>query len=415
MSGPFGLLTRRLPTLLAESVREPFTLTFRAAEVEHAYRQDRALKLIGQTRLALVMGILMYAMFGALDRYLIPEAADLAWWIRFAIVCPVATAVVGLTFVRRLQRWQELATVVSGLIGGVGIVAMVASAKPPGSYLYYAGLLLVVTFNLVLLRPRIGVAAGIAVAIFSAYEITAIWINPTPTAILINNTFFFVAFVVLALMANYLLEVYMRSDFLQRRVIQAQTLRLEEHLAEVEIRRREAEEHAQIDPLTGLYNRRHFFAMLDYTCRPGWQKGPWNLSVLLLDLDHFKRINDTFGHRIGDQVLQSIAQALRFGICQGDVASRHGGEEFAILLPNANAETAAAVAERLRLMIEATVIPTDKGAIRCTVSIGVATLTDRDGDFDALLERADRALYAAKNGGRNQVQLADPLPTVVEG
>ncbi len=405
MGRPVTLLTRQLPELLAAAVRNPFSLTFVDGESERAYREDRFAKLLGPTRMALVLGILLYSAFGALDRYLIPEAVDVAWFIRFAIICPVALAVLAASFARRFRPWIEQATVLSGLVAGFGIVAMVAYADPPGNYLYYAGLLLVVTFNLVLLRPHIPIAAGVAVVMFAAYEVTAIWVSPSPTAIIISNTVFFLAFDALALMANYSLEAYTRNDFLQRRVIQEQTARLEENLVDVERRRREAEEHAQIDPLTGLYNRRHFFAMLDYSCRPGWQSAR-ELSVLLLDLDHFKHINDTYGHRVGDQVLQSTAQAMRFGIRQGDVASRHGGEEFAILLPGADLPTATAVAERLREMVERTAIPTDKGAIYITLSVGVATLSMGDADFDALLERADLALYAAKDAGRNRVCVA---------
>ncbi len=383
----------------------PLTLTFRDLDVERAYRNDLLQKSLGQLRLALVLGILLYAAFGALDAYLIPDTAQLAWIIRFGVIVPFASGVLALTYTRYHESVGETAVALAGLVSGLGIVAMVAAASPPGNYLYYAGLLLVVTFNLTFLRPRFPIAFALAWIHFGLYEATAIWVSHTPTAILVNNTFFFGAFNVIAMMTNYSLESYTRSDFLQRTIIREQTERLEENLIEVERRRREAEAHAQIDPLTGLYNRRHFFAMLDYTCNRD-RRSPRDLSVLIMDLDHFKRINDTFGHLVGDQVLQSVAQMMRFGIRQGDIPCRFGGEEFAILLPQANLSVAAAVGERLRDILERTTIPTDKGPIQVTTSIGVAALREDEEGFDALLERADSALYLAKNGGRNQVRSA---------
>lgn len=409
-------LTPRLPDTLAGAVSSALTLNFKDPQVERAYRKDLFRKSLGQIRLALILGILLYGVFGALDAYLIPDAAQLAWAIRYLMILPFATGVLLLSYTRFFEPLAETAVALISLIDGLGIVAMVAAASPPGNYLYYAGLLLVVTFNLTFLRPRFPVATASAWIHFGLYEVTALWISQTPTAILVNNTFFFVAFNVIAMMANYSLESYMRSDFLQRQIIREQTERLEENLSEVERRRREAEAHAQIDSLTGLYNRRYFFAMLDFVCNRD-RRSPGNTSVLLMDLDHFKTINDTYGHLVGDQVLQGVSQTMRFGIRQGDIPCRYGGEEFAILLPQADLGVATAVGERLREILARTLIPTDKGQIGVTTSVGVACLDEHDEGYEVLLERADKALYTAKRAGRNRVCAAgeadearQPLP-----
>jgi len=128
------------------------------------------------------------------------------------------------------------------------------------------------------------------------------------------------------------------------------------------------------------------------------------LSVLVLDLDHFKRVNDTHGHRAGDQVVQAVAQVIRFCVREGDIACRFGGEEFAILLPRADLQTALTIGERLRDSLARTEIPTEHGLLQVTVSIGVACLEEGDDpDLESLLDRADAALYAAKHAGRNRI------------
>lgn len=406
MRGFGSALTQWLSQPLAAAVKSPFWLTFKDPEREKAYRDDYYVRSLGQIRVALVLGVAMYALFGVLDGYLIPYAAGTAWLIRYAIVVPLGAIVFALSYTRYFRAWMEGLIAFVVLVGSVGIVAMAAIAESPGNYLYYAGLLLAVTFNLTFLRPRFPIATALAWITFALYEITAVWGGRVPIAILVNNTVFFAAFNVVDMLANYSLESLVRSDFLQRQIIQEQAHRLEENLFEVELRRREAEAHAQIDPLTGLYNRRHFFAMLDYACN-GDRRTPRDLSVLIMDLDHFKHVNDTFGHLVGDQVLQSVAQIMRFGIRQGDVPCRYGGEEFAILLPQANLTVATMVGERLREIVERTTIPTDKGPILITTSVGVASLTDDEEGFEALLERADGALYTAKREGRNRVRVAN--------
>lgn len=164
---------------------------------------------------------------------------------------------------------------------------------------------------------------------------------------------------------------------------------------------------AHTDVLTGLHNRRHFMALseieLSRTTRHG---GP--LSVLMVDIDHFKRINDTHGHQVGDAVIQLLATVCREQLRDLDVIGRLGGEEFAVTMPNADREQALQVADRVRKALEAASVLNPPGApVHFTVSIGVTTLPDgaRSGvtQLKTLLDQADQALYEAKNKGRNQV------------
>ena len=393
----------RLPEPLASEVRDPVRLTFSDQATEWAYQEDYFDRSIGHVRLALALGGLLYGVFGLLDQQLIPEAKLAAWMIRFAVVCPILMGVFVFSYSRHFRARLELLVWSAGFVAGCGIIVMVTLASPPGNYLYYAGLLLSITFYFTFMRLRFILATTLAWIIFLLYLMVAIWINQTPSAILFNNIFFFVSFNITGMLACYSLESYMRSDFLQRRIIYQQTQQLRETLQQVEQRRREAEDISHLDPLTNLFNRRYFFTLVEYECKRD-RRFLHDSSLLLLDLDHFKLVNDTFGHLAGDQVLQAIAQIIKSGIRQKDVHCRYGGEEFAILLPQTSIDTAIRVGQRLREILENHPIPTDKGLVGVTMSIGVASRSGEDEiSFDSLIEQADAALYAAKKAGRNQV------------
>jgi len=165
----------------------------------------------------------------------------------------------------------------------------------------------------------------------------------------------------------------------------------------------DAARHAAVcDHLTGIGNRRAFFDAAETELRR-WRRMPRPLSLLMIDVDHFKKVNDTHGHPVGDEVLRHIARLMGTTFRQIDVVARIGGEEFAVLLPSADVVIAQRAAERLRAAIDGQPAPTDAGPVHCTVSIGIATMDDATPGVDALLKRADEALYAAKHGGRNQV------------
>jgi diguanylate cyclase (GGDEF)-like protein len=165
---------------------------------------------------------------------------------------------------------------------------------------------------------------------------------------------------------------------------------------------------ALTDPLTGLPNRRALFEAAEKLAQHSkYLKGD-PISVLVFDLDHFKKINDTFGHRLGDRVLQVFAGTLSDNLESGSIVGRLGGEEFAAILPGANLETAATTAETIRATFAAEAASIDGLAVAGTVSVGAAAHDDIDSDFGTLFHRADGALYAAKNAGRNRVGLLGP-------
>ncbi len=165
----------------------------------------------------------------------------------------------------------------------------------------------------------------------------------------------------------------------------------------------ELKRQARIDHLTGVSNRGYFMdqAELELSRAVRYNKP---LSLYMLDIDFFKKVNDSYGHKIGDLVLIKLAEVCRQTLREVDIIGRVGGEEFVILLPETDLDEATEVAERLRESIAKSKVPLEGGLpLHFTVSIGVTSLVSRDDNLDVLLNLADKALYEAKEKGRNRV------------
>jgi len=173
-----------------------------------------------------------------------------------------------------------------------------------------------------------------------------------------------------------------------------------------------AERLATTDGLTGLLNRRTFNAQLQGRLREA-QRYERPLSLVLLDIDHFKQVNDTHGHPAGDAVLRGVAALAQKQARETDIVARYGGEEIALILPETDAAGAHAIAERIRKAAASASHATERGAIEVTVSVGLATWPGAGDGAESLLEAADKALYRAKQAGRNRVVAANPAsPTL---
>jgi diguanylate cyclase (GGDEF)-like protein len=157
---------------------------------------------------------------------------------------------------------------------------------------------------------------------------------------------------------------------------------------------------AMTDPLTGLMNRRALFKQVADRPVDAFT------AVLIFDLDHFKHVNDAFGHSVGDDVIRRFGEVMSECLRGTDICARLGGEEFAAVLPRTTTDRAHQVAERVRKSFAALVIETPSGNLQCTVSVGIAFPTSELPSFEQVLSDADRALYRAKNGGRNRVAAA---------
>jgi len=166
----------------------------------------------------------------------------------------------------------------------------------------------------------------------------------------------------------------------------------------------ELQSMASTDPLTGLLNRRRFLEQADKEFLRS-QRYQHELSAVMLDIDHFKAINDTRGHFVGDQVLIALSRAAENLLRDIDILCRWGGEEFVILMPETPLAGAAILAERLREVLARLAVDTTVGTVRFTVSAGVAARSESDAVLTDILQRADTALFAAKQHGRNHIQV----------
>lgn len=160
------------------------------------------------------------------------------------------------------------------------------------------------------------------------------------------------------------------------------------------------------DRLTGLLNRGTWENLVDAEYERYRRYGQAT-SLVMFDIDHFKPVNDNYGHLAGDEVIRHTAQTTRSNIRQSDSAGRYGGEEFGIILPETDAENARLICERIRESIEKSTVETSAGNITYTISMGIAQLTDEPENYMQWMQKADEALYAAKESGRNRVVVAE--------
>ncbi|WP_202839557.1 diguanylate cyclase [Luteimonas saliphila] len=209
----------------------------------------------------------------------------------------------------------------------------------------------------------------------------------------------------IALLTSYLL--FFANDAYRRGVSLRESRRqLGEQLAEITKLQTQLQEQAQRDPLTGLHNRRFLDEALERELAACNAAG-MPLTLVLIDIDHFKRINDTYGHPAGDEMIRRLADLLRERVRDdGLIACRYGGEEFLLMLPGTALAEAEALAEDLRATFESMRVEVDERSMRTTLSIGVAGFPEHGTRVQKLVLRADHALYAAKLRGRNQVVLS---------
>lgn len=198
-----------------------------------------------------------------------------------------------------------------------------------------------------------------------------------------------------------------------RSILEERIRVLERENGELSVRHREGGEEA-LDPLTGLYTRAVMLDKLNGEMNRAWRHGS-PVSLLMIDVDHFKKVNDDLGEEGGNEVLKAIGDILRASCRTYDVAGRYGGEEFCVMLPNTPLNKTRAVAERIRRAIEAKIISWNGRSVSVTSSIGIAGLESIPEEVvfstSSLIERADRALFIAKDKGRNRTETWSPSLT----
>ena len=211
----------------------PLTLRFPPG-LDQQFADEYFARTLVQVRLGLGLAITLYALFGVLDTWIAPAQRSTLWLIRYAAMCPVIAACLAFSYAPAFRRYKETVVSVVVLIMALGIIGMTAIIPAPGSYLYYAGLVLVIMYAFTLARLSIPHALAIAGIVIALYVSVALWLIATPAALLINNLFFLVSSAILGFAANYTMERYARTNFLQRRVIELRTAALEQRTDELQ-------------------------------------------------------------------------------------------------------------------------------------------------------------------------------------
>jgi diguanylate cyclase (GGDEF)-like protein len=348
---------------------------FSAAE-EQRYRQRSSRELLAKLRWVFLVGAVLFFTFMGLDYQFDPGNVGRNMGVRLLTV----GAFLALHLLSRWRRARARAEWL--LLAGVGVGAASVTRLAVG---LQSGELLAVGSLLLMVVMLAALVASLRLALIS-YGLLLAVVNGVGLLVGAGRLFFFAV------------DVFLISGATAGAILAALTERLARRNFQLEL---ELEVLATRDSLTGAHNRRSFLHLagleLDRarrTTRP--------FSLLMVDIDRFKSINDTHGHPVGDEVIRTLARTCQGALRSVDVLGRLGGEEFAIVLPETGTEGALRVAERLRRSLAETVVPVDGKALTFTVSMGVAEWRPGEG-LDPLLSRGDQALYAAKNTGRNKV------------
>ncbi len=356
-------------------------LRFDNAPLERRFREELQERHRRQNRLAAVFGVLAYALFAGLDHAVGGAHWHELWLIRLGITLPLlAVLLSGLLVPAIGGRYAGPLVAGALMIAGLGIVAMNACLPANAENLYFTGLMLVILYAHTFFRVDFRWPTLATILLFFVYLGTAVFIRPIPPAHLAASVSFYLSITGIMAYTGWFLERQQRQAFL----LQHQ-LRLQAHT----------------DELTGLANRRAFLRHLEDEWRRALRTGA-RLSLLLVDLDHLKQINDMGGHAAGDQALRQLAAALKGQARRpGDLAARLGGDEFALFLSGASQRHAYRIAKQLAQGLGSLPAQDDRPGRALTASVGLATTAPSPATSqEDLLRAADKALYEAKAGGR---------------
>lgn len=375
--------------------------TFTNPELEEKYNAAYLEENISITRISLWIWQGANLLLIGMD-YLLLGCGRTFFWVVGLRLCAV---VYFLLFTRFLRRVRQVAiyqrTLFVAMIIGAGLFLAINLTRPP-TYLQHTVVDVVGVLCLYLFFPnrflyRLLPALLLTVGSILLYLFVKTVLNPG---------------IILVTLVSYAL-VNVLGLFVSARLYGARRKEFQSHLAEQAAQSNIARLAMQ-DDLTGIANRRHFYRQAEAEFAH-FHRSKQPLTLLMLDLDHFNRINDQYGHGVGDAVLIRFTQYVSTQIRQEDLLGRVGGEEFAILLRDATIDQAKTIGERIRAGVAQLPIFGGDDADRFTVSIGIATAEDADASFDVLFGRADKALYLAKQDGRNRVAIAAPVVSEGKG
>ncbi len=376
----------------------PINLSFNDISLEKNFIKKFNNDNILYTRFGIILTFILFTLYAAVDAYAYPSSYTSMWIIRlFEDIMLIAFFIYTFNpkYKKHLQRNNILLVVMTGL----NLIALY-SFKIETSYVY----IFIASYTLLIT----GAFFTVGLLFFNAL-ITVLLLDLVLAGILIYIELdaismfllgvLFLSISILVVVGAYFLELNKRKLYLNN-------ICNDKLLIDLISTQKELQDQANRDPMTNLYNRRYLYEFSKEVIQMS-RKEEKPLSIILLDIDDFKIINDTYGHAIGDDVIISLSSFLHFNTRNSDIVCRHGGEEFVILLPNTDEDAALQIAEKLRTSVEEyKVTINQKLEIKLTISLGISSVDiSNEKDIDKALGRADNALYKVKHSGKNSVEI----------
>lgn len=397
------LVSDEIKKLEAVDRRGGLRLRF-SARLERQFQDYYAVTFKNYRRASLMIALLVIGMVGLLDVVVFGDDWYTIAKIRYGLGVPFVAIAGFFVFSERfLVLQQQLITHCCFFISFTATVLLLVG--PDSAYpLYLAAYILLALFAGAIVRLSFSRAAMVMLLTAVGFNYLIIYLRPQPLDIIASYNAYFTCAALMSLAANYYMEMSVRREFVQQKLIRLERNQLKEM-------NHKLHHMATVDPLTGVSNRRQLEKSLDAEWRRASRSNA-ELSLLMIDIDAFKKYNDGYGHQAGDRCLAKIAECIANSFKRSsDTVARYGGEEFVALLPETSAEQAAQLAEMLcdnvrRLGVEHGFSDTAKVV---TLSVGVATCRPTiDGSFEDVVRWADLALYEAKESGRNRFVCYDP-------
>lgn len=382
-----------------------FTAEFVHPTVELAFREATHLARVRETRIAIIIAALFYLAFAITD-YL---AVGMGEQYQLIFITRLSICGLGIAIALSAGRfWRALMDgVTPTLVEGLALIGFLSITllRPYESGWHGMSLMVMLLGVYVFIPNRFLPAMLVAVLSTLAFIWLLVEHFQPPANYVLTLSLLLVALNLFGILTTHRISCLMREEYRDATILRRANERLSH---EIEARQRlesELRELAHQDHLTGISNRRHFFDLADQAFAKARATGA-PLSLLIVDIDYFKQINDTYGHMHGDEVLKVLVKVCRSALGEVDMLARLGGEEFVMLLPGADLAAASERAERLRAETQRAPVRLHEATLHFTISLGVAQWREEE-SLLFLMRRADEALYLAKFNGRNRIETAD--------
>ncbi|PKO48874.1 MAG: GGDEF domain-containing protein [Betaproteobacteria bacterium HGW-Betaproteobacteria-4] len=371
----------------------PLTLRFNDSETEQAFLRQLVPRLRLQGRAAIVVGVIVYFVYGALDHLFVPpDQLGVVWIIRLAALAVPLTVLV-LTFTLWFEKANQWPLALVGLSASLGLISMLWHLPVDSSAYYYPGLMLATFYTYNLVGARFIQALGINVFVLLLFNLLFGFVRAYPDPMLLSENFFMLSANLIGGAAGYLVEYQRRQLFLRE--------------LQLDRERRLHLQRSLHDRLTGLPNR----DLLDDRLRQALalaRRDSERHAGFFVDLDGFKSVNDQLGHETGDAVLREIARRLVAATRETDTISRLGGDEFFLLIHDiGSCDAAVHLAEKLIRIIEEPIAnQPDMPPISASIGISLFPQMGLENTPEAIIRSADQAMYRAKEAGKRRFHLA---------